>query len=882
MQWRRGRAWALRLRGVFADASRDRLLAEELESHLQLHIDDDIRRGVSPDEARRRAVLALGGVEPVKEAYRDRRGLPMLDSLQRDVRYGFRTLRKSPGFSAAAILILAVGIGANAAMFSVVNAVALRPLGFPDADRILRVWHVPPPTLFPGVTRFSVSPANYLDWRAQNDVFSRMAIYGGRQVNLTGRGEPDAISGAAVSLDYFPVLGINAAIGRFFQAGEDEPGRDNVVVLGDALWRTRFGGDPGTVGQSIMVDGVPRTVVGVAPRLMNAATQARLWVPLAWTPAEREVRGNHNYLVVARLKPGVTVARAQAEMTTISDRLAKLYPVDDTGWGALVLPLQQDIVGNTATSLFVLLGAVGFVVLIACANLANLLLAKTLGRSKEIAVRTALGASRGRVVQQMLCETALLGLLGGASGLLLARVSLSTIVSLLHDVPRAGEIDVDWRVLAFTALVAALTGVAAGVAPAWRLVRTDVHDALKQGLSRSGGQAGDRRMRHTLVVAEVALALVLLVGAGLLIRTLAALRAVDPGINPHGVLTMTVGLPRAKYPEPADQARFFQQALDRIRALPAIHSASAIDSLPFQGGSMQPISIEGQPVKAMSEQPEVAVRGVMPDYMRTIGTRLIAGRDITRDDTADRPPVVLVSQALARHFWPGGSPLGRHLTLTFQPKKAWEVVGIVADAKLNGLDQAMADDAVYVPMLQDTPPGLSLVVRTSLPPQSVASAVTQAIHGIDPDQPVIDVLTMDDVVDTSLAQQRFAMELLAAFAALALLLAAIGIYSVLSYTVRQRFREIGIRMALGAPPSGVLRMVVVEGMKPTLIGVGVGLVAAFALGRVLSTLVYGVSARDRATFVVVSVLVALVGSISSLLPAYRATRVDPLIALRDE
>jgi putative ABC transport system permease protein len=877
------RAWLLRLAGLFTASRRDADFDRELESHLQLHVDDNLRAGMTPDEARRQAWIALGGVERTRDAYRDRRGVPVVESLARDLRYGGRVLLKSPGFALAAMLILGLGIGSNTAIFSVVNAVVLRPLPFPESSRIMRVWHTPPANQFSGMPIFSVSPANYIDWRDQNHVFDRMTIYRFRRANLTGRGEPDALDGRAVSAEFFDVLGVQPLLGRTLRPGDDQEGSANVVILSEKIWRSRFGADPGIVSRSVALDGDPHTVVGVIPQRLAFPEDAQFWVPLVWTAKDRAVRGNHNHSVIAKLKPGVDVQRAQAEMTTISKRLEQQYPADDKGWGALVRPLHQDLVGDVRRPLLVLLGAVAFVLLIACANLANLLLARTLGRSREIAVRTALGASRGRVVQQLLAESVLLGIAGGAVGLVAASLSINAIVgSIGQELPRAGEIALDARVLAFTGAIAVLTGLLAGVAPAWRLTKGDVGEALKQGVGRGSSQAGEHAVRQVLVVAEVALALTLLVGAGLLIRSLWQLRAVDPGIDPRRVLTMTVVIPRTKYPEPQQQARFFDRTLERVRAVPGVEAASAVDSLPLQGGSTQPVAIEGQPVLPLSEQPEVAVRSITPGYLATVRLPLVAGRDFTEADTADRTAAVIVSETMARRFWPGRNPIGQHLTLGLMSDAPREVVGIVRDVKLLGLDVRDPVAAVYTAAAQTPSFYMSLAVRTTVPPATVTQAIVNAIHAIDPEQPVVDILTMDEVIGASLTQQRFAMLLLTAFAALALVLAAVGISSVLSYSVRQRVREIGIRMALGAPAGGVLRLIVVEGMKPTLIGLAIGLAAAAALGRVLSTLIFGITARDATTFAAVSTIVIAVGLVASLVPAYRATRVDPLQALRSE
>ncbi|HKE87017.1 MAG TPA: ABC transporter permease [Vicinamibacterales bacterium] len=873
----------LRVRALLHRRQREQDLHDEVAFHLAMR-EEQIRTSGAAD-AGARARRRFGSVAKIQDDVRDTWALaPRISSLVQDVRYAARMIRRSPGFALLVVLILGLGVGINAVMFSLVNAVVVRPLPFASPDRLVRVWHLPPAAQFPGATRFSVSPANYLDWRAQNGVFEQMSIYAQGRATLTGPGqEPDSVVEGIVSAAFFDVLGARPLYGRYFDTGEDEPGTDGVVVVSEELWQTRFGGDPGLVGRSIVVDSRPRTVIGIAPALMAFPARARLWTPLAMNAEMRATRGIHDFLVLARMKTGVPIARAQAEMDTISKRLEVQYPVDNTGWGALVVPLQDDIVGDARTALLVLLGAVGFVMLIASANLANLLLAKTLGRSKEIAVRAALGASRRRVVQQILCETMLLGLLSGVFGLLLARGSMTAIVAYVTGtIPRSTEIDLDARVLLFTFGVSLTAGLIAGLAPAWRLTRPNIQSTLNQGLTRTATGSHDRRLRHALVVSEVALALVLLVGAGLLIRTVGTFRAIDPGFDRHNVLTAVLTLPPAKYPKQEDRTRFADLLTQRVGGLPGVEAVSTIDSLPMTGGSTQPVSIEGEPVKPMSEQPEVAVRRIMPGYLRASGTRLMSGRDFTKADTADALPVVLISEAMARQFWPNQNPLGKRLTLTFRPGVVREIVGVVGDVKMTGLDVPEPVAALYAPLAQNPGGPLSLVVRTTVPPKSVTPSMAVLLHELDPDLPLLNVRTMDEVVGASFAQQQFAMELLGAFAALALLLAAIGIYSVLSWTVRQRVREIGIRRALGAPTRDLIRMVVVEGLKPTVWGVVLGVASALALGRLLSALIFGVTPHDITTLSSVAIIITLVGMSATLLPAYRATRVDPVIALRDE
>jgi putative ABC transport system permease protein len=816
----------------------------------------------------------------------------MMGRAIQDVKYGLRVLGKSPSFTVMAVLVLGLGIGANTAIFSVVNAVLLRPLPFADPERLVYVWHVPPPKSFPGMTTFSVSAANYIDWRRENHVFERMAIYSAASMNLTGGGKPEYVRSATVSSDFFSVLGATPVLGRTFLPVEDQLGHDHEVVLTHAFWLSRFGGDPSIVGRDITLNGQAYRVIGVmGPKFLYPSWEHELLTPLAWTPKEAAVRGEHHSIVIARLKSGFSVKQAQAEMSAISDRLARQYPEDNKDWGAVVKPMRENMVEDVKTALLVLLGAVAFVLLIACANVANLLLARALGRSKEIAIRSALGASRGRLVQQLLVETILLGLCGGAAGLLVANSGVNLIVRFLaRQLPRSTEITLDAQVLAFTLVISVLSGLVAGLAPAWRVSKANVNETLKQGLGRTSATGGGNRIRSALVVCEVSLSLMLLAGAGLLIRSLWNLRSTNPGFDTHNVLTMSLPIPGDKYPTPAQEINFWNQALERIRALPGVDAAGAVDDLPFNGGSHQPIAIEGRPKVAMSEQPEVDVRVISTGYLRAMHIPVLRGRDFNDSDTLDRPRAILISQAMAQRFWPGEDAIGKRLTLTFFPDRICEIVGIVGDVKLDGLDQKDKNSALYWPVTQVWESangewrsfGLDVVVRTTASPAGLAPAVTSAIHAIDPEQAVLHTMTLEDFTADSISQQRFNMLLLATFAGLALLLAALGIYSVLSYAARLRTREIGIRMALGAEISDVLRLMIFTGMKPALIGLGIGVLGAMALGRVLSDLVFGVKTTDPTTFLAVSVLLAGVALLATIFPAYRATRVDPMRTLRDE
>lgn len=815
-----------------------------------------------------------------------------MNGLFQDIRYALRQLRKSPGFALVVVITLALGIGANTAIFSVVNAVLLRPLEFRDASRLVRVWHVPPAKSFPGMTMFAVSAANYLDWEKQNHVFDGMAIITYHGFTVTGGDVPEQVDASAVSSGFFSTLGIQPILGRALTPEEDQPGRSHVVVLSYRLWKESFGANPEIVGRNINLDGGAYLVAGVMPASFRFPDFAQMWTPMAWTDKERAVRGEHHYMVIARLKPGIELKQAQAEMNTISGRLQQLYPEDDKGWGAIVVPLHDDMVADVRPALLVLLGAVAFVLLIACVNVANLALAKTFSRQKEIAIRTALGATSSRLLRQILTETVLLALAGGALGLASSHYAVRLIVAFLADkLPRSIDVGLDSRVLVFTAVISVVTGIVSGALPAWRLTRRDVNQALKQGLGRTDADSSGYRTRSILVVSEVALSLLLLVGAGLMIRSFQKLRGVNPGFDSGNVLTMTAMVPRAKFPLPSGQVSFFELVLQRVRALPGVESAAAIDDIPLNGeGSHQPIAIEGRPVVPMSEQPEVDVRVISTGYMGALHIPVLRGRDLSDTDIAGRPAVVLISESMARQFWPGEDALGKRLTLTFSPDAVREVVGIVGDVKLDSLDQTRPSATLYFPLDQVSASSnggwgsfpMTLVVRSASGSTGMVSAVSNAVHEVDREIPLRDILAMDDLVTNSLSQQRFNMLLLGAFAGLALLLAAVGIYSVLSYSVRRSVREIGIRLALGARLGDVLRMVVIEGMKPTLIGVAVGTAGALALGRVLSSLIYGVRPTDPFTFVAVAALLAAVALVASIVPAYRATKVDPMVALRYE
>ncbi len=816
-------------------------LSEEIREHLEEKIEELVAGGMSREEAEHAARREFGNMTLAEEDGREVWRWPRMENRIEDIRYGLRVLRKTPGFTAVAVLTLALGIGANSAIFSVVNAVLLRPLPFRDPGRLMVVWHTPPQKSFPGVTKFVVSPANYLDWRDQNHVFEQMSAVGFGNFNLTGMGQPESVEGRAVSVDFFSVLGVQPVLGRGFLEEEDQSGNGKVVVISYDFWETHFAGSKDVLGRQIKLDDKSYEVVGVAPAKFDFPFQAKLWVPLAWTEKERAVRGNHGYIVIARLKPEIDMKKAQSEMDTISTRLAQQYPTDDAGWGAVVLRLNQQMFQQVGPALWVLFGAVGFVLLIACTNVANLTLAKALGRRKEIAVRTALGASPGRIVSLVLTETVLIS------------------------------------------VISILTGFIAGLAPSWHLTKTNLNESLKQGLGKTDADSSGGRVRSVLVAAEVAVSLVLLIGAGLMIRTLYLLRNANSGMDARNVLTVTLGISSEKYATVTRQNGFFNHVLEQVRALPGVEFASAVDSLPLQGGSIQPVAVEGQPVVPMADQPEVPVRLIAPGYLRVMRIPLKEGRDITEADDSNARSVILVSESFAKRFWPNENPIGKHVKLTFLPGEASEVVGVVGDVRLNGLSVTEPVQSVYHVMAQNPKTNfMRLAVRTGLPPASLISAVTEAIHRVDADEPVVGVQTMEEVVDRSIAQNRLNMILLSAFAGLALLLASIGIYGVQAYAVRQRTREVGIRVAMGAQPAEVFRLIISQGLRLATTGMVIGLAASFGLTRLMASQLYGLSATDPWTFIGVSIVLLTVALAACFIPARRAMKVDPIVALRYE
>lgn len=808
-----------------------------------------------------------------------------------DLKFALRHLLKSPGFTSVAVLIMALGIGANTAIFSVVHAVLLEPLPFQDPERLVQLWHVPPQSSFPGMTQFAVSAANFLDWQKQNDVFSGMALYSHGGFELTGQGKPETIHAGKVTSGFFSVLGVQPILGRVFLPEEDQPGRDKELILSYKTWQTRYAADPNIVGRTVTLDDSPYIIVGVMGPKMTKPDFADVWTPMGMTAEEAAVRGEHHFLAIARLKPGVTITQAQAEMNTISRRLEQSYPADDKGWGASVISMREDLIGDVRPALLMMLGAVGFVLLIACANVANLIFARVLSRRKEVAIRSALGANRSRLVRPVLTESVIMAVSGGALGLVFAHFGIELLVNFFADkLPRMGDIGLNQAVLWFTLGLSVLTGLLSGLLPALSLIKGDVNRALKQGLGRTDSDSGSSITRSALVSVEVALSVVLLIGAGLMLRSLWNLQNTNPGFDAHNALTLALNIPKNQFTKPAEEHQFVTSVLQRIRAVPGVESVGGVDDLPLAGGSNQPVAVEGRPVVPMSEQPEVSVREVTQGYFDAMRIPLLEGRRILESDTADSNAVVVISKSMANQFWPNASPIGHHLKLTFFPDRERTVVGVVGDVKQNGLDTTAGIATLYWPRAQvgDSAQGpwrsfgMSLVVRTSTAPQTLAPTITKVIGEVNSSIAVDNVITLEDFIGTTLTQRSFNMQLLAIFGALALVLCTIGIYSVLAYSVKRRMREIGLRLAFGASFKDVASLVIAQGMKPTLVGAAIGLLAAFAVGRVAASLIYGVSVRDLATFTAATAIIVFVSFAASLIPALRATRVDPLTVLHEE
>jgi putative ABC transport system permease protein len=805
-----------------------------------------------------------------------------METMIQDLRYGVRMLAKKPGFTLVAIITLALGIGANTAIFSVVNAVLLRSLPFTKPDRLVVMAEKDREG-----SRMGAAYLNYQDWRAQAESFEAMAGFRSQIFNLTGVDKPLRLQGRTVSWNFFELLGVVPQLGRGFVEQDDQPGASPAAMISHGIWQEKFGGEPALVGNQVRLDGESFTVVGVLPRDFEFFRRVDIYVPLGQfikrQPAILD-RGNHFGLnVLAILKSGVSLEHASSEMETLAAQLELQYPNTNSGNGVMVQQLNDWYAEDIRTALLVLFAAVSLVLMIACVNIANLLLVRTTERQKEIAIRLALGAGRARIVRQLLSESVLISLMGGLAGLLIGMWMKDGILTLApQNVPRLGEVRLDGAVLLFTFGISVLTGVLFGVLPAWHASRGDLNTTLKEGGRTSGGSSKEG-MRKVLLVGEVGLSLVLLIGAGLMLRTVFELTRTNPGFTAEKLLTMQLSLPRNAYDVPRRRL-FYDESLSRVQALPGVRSAALTLSLPIDGSNWNSVFIVGdQPVPPRAELPTSAFTPVSANYFETMGVRLMAGRGFTAADNEKSANVTVINETLARRFWPNESPIGKRLKQGWPENETpWrEVVGLAADVKINGVDQETPLQA-YLPLAQEPALSLALVVRTQGTPLSLAPAVEQTIHGIDKDLPVFNARSMDQLLDNAIAQQQLTMVLLAGFAVVALVLAAVGIYGVISYSVSQRTHEIGIRMALGAQPGDVLRLVAGQGMGLALVGVAIGVGASLVLTRLMTSLLFGVSATDPLTFAAISVLLASVALLACYFPARRATKVDPMVALRYE
>ncbi|HYO99512.1 MAG TPA: ABC transporter permease [Pyrinomonadaceae bacterium] len=884
------RALMNRVRALWQAEAINHEIDEELQFHIEMCTEENIRRGMTPAEAEQDARRRFGHLTRIKELGYEVRGGGWLESFWQDIRYGVRMLLRKPGFTFVAVLTLALGIGANTAIFSMVNAVLLRPLPFREPERIMTLWEN---NLKDGIERDDVSPANFLDWRERSSsVFEEMAFANPNSLDYLGGGEPETWQAALVSEGFFRILGASALYGRTFLPEEYHAGRNSVVVLSYGLWQRRFGGDPAIINQKLVLDNQPMTVVGVMPpefKLNLFEREKVLWAPQVLSEDLRQQRRATYLKVLARLKPAVSPEQARAEMDGIALRLAAEYPQTNAGVGVTTLPLNEQMTGQVRPALLVLLGAVMLVLLIACANVANLLLARGSERERELAVRAALGAARSRLVRQLLTESLLLALLGCASGLLLSAWVSGLVVKLSPDnIPRIEQAGLDQATLIFVSGISFLTALVFGVVPALRFSKPDLNHCLKETGRVDGGGRSRHRLRSTLVVAEIALALVLLIGAGLLLRSFVSLLRVDPGFAADKVVALQVFI-WDRYATPEQRAAYAEQALEKLKTVPGVETAGITTALPFLESSADtsvPFTIEGRPAPAAGAEPTVFYSVATADYFAAVGVPLLRGRLFNQHDRMDTPAVVLINETMRRRYWPDEDPTGKKINVRGGQRgqrgpSVFEIVGVVGDVRHQRLDEESRAE-FFRPHAQSPNGSIIFAVRTAVDPAALIPTLKARLWEVNRTQPIYAVATGEALISDSLKARRFSLLLLGSFAVLALVLAVIGIYGVMSFATRQRTHEIGIRMALGATPRHVLRLVIGQGMWLALVGIALGLVAAFALTRVMSSLLYGVSATDPLTYASLSLVLGGVALAACYLPARRATRVDPLVALRYE
>jgi putative ABC transport system permease protein len=855
-------------------------MADEFESHFQMHIEENLRAGMSEADARREAVLKLGGVNAAQEAVRDMSTTLWVETTWRDIRYALRGLRRNPGFAVTAILSLALGIGASLSIFAVVDGLLLRPLPFREPDRLVMVWEH---NLRGGSEHNTISPGNYRDWKAQNDVFESMAVFNDRRVVLSDGQRVEELENRFATADLLPMLGVQPFRGRFFTAAEDLPNAPVTLVISYRLWQNWFAGDESVIGRKVQVRSQPATIIGVLPpdfHFRNRNTD--IWEPAGFDPAlDYRATFGRWPLAIGRLKPGVSFAAAQAQMKVIARRLEIAYPAFNTNWTVNLEPLRDSLVREVKTSLQVLLGAVGLLLAVACANVANLLLARYTSRKRELSVRMAVGAGRGRVIRQLITESIVLSLAGGLLGLALARFAVIGLVALApRDMARNALVSVDFRIAAFAFALSVLTGVLFGIAPSLVASREHMLDGLREAARSSIG--GGLRLRPVLVAAEVALSLILLTGAGLLFRSLVGLQRVDPGLDAHDLLTFRLSLPSARYRELPRRTQFLARALEDIRQLPGVRAASAVNYLPFDGAASDTgVHIAGRPTPAAGEELVTTARSVMPEYFQTMAIPIQSGRVFTAaDNTPESPYRFVVNETFVRRYFAGEQPLGKKISVEMEDKNPFgEIIGVVGDVKEGAVDREPTPTVYYI-HARLVFSGMVFVVRTSGDPLALTEPVRSVIRSMDAELPVANVRTMDTIVRETFSRQRYSAVLLGAFSAVSLLLAAVGIYGVLAYSVTERTREFGVRLALGAAPQRITSLVISSAAYVVLPGIAVGVAASLALTSLLRTLLFQVKPYDAISFVAAVVVLSGVALVAAYVPARRASRLAPVDALR--